>query len=454
MNLKVLDPVAMIAFLMTFVCSNLHSQQDRVVGYYTMWGNTKLPVSAVKFDKVTHINHAFAWPTTSGGITSSPPTIDTALIGATHRAGRKILISLGGANSSSVFASVAAAIDTRTAFVNNLVTYIVKNHYDGADFDWEQPSSSADSVNELALMKGTHEAFQQTDPTLLLTMAIGSSSYGGRYRNYDSLRQYVDWFNVMTYDMDQGWSGKSGYNAALYYYAGMGSDYSVDQSIFYLTRSRRIPSSKLVLGVPFYGKTFNNSPSFNTPFTFSSTPFYSDIASLIGWTRYWDSIAQVPYLSNSSSVITYDDSMSISLKCQYARTQGLAGIMIWELSQDVIGQSQPLLDAIWNQVLTSVESKRQSQNASAATLILYDNYPNPFNPATTIRYEMRTSGFVTLRVRDLFGREVETLVNEFKNSGIWVVRFDASQHNLSSGVYFYRLEAGGFTQTKRFVLIK
>jgi chitinase len=454
MNLKVLDPVAMIALLMTFVCSNLHSQQGRIVGYYTMWGNAKLPVSAVKFDKVTHINHAFAWPTASGGITSSPPTIDTALIGATHRAGRKILISLGGANSSSVFASVAATIDTRTSFVNNLVTYVVMNHYDGADFDWEQPSSSADSINELALMKGTREAFQRTDPSLLLTMAIGSSSYGGRYRNYDSLSQYVDWYNVMTYDMDQGWSGKSGYNAALYYYAGMGGDYSVDQSISYLTRSRRIPSSKLVLGVPFYGKTFNNCSSFNTPFTFSSTPFYSDIASLTGWTRNWDPIAQVPYLSNGSSVITYDDSMSISLKCQYAKTQELAGIMIWELSQDVIGQRQPLLDAISTQVLTSVESNQQSPNAPAAMSMLYDNYPNPFNPATTIWYKMRTSGFVTLRVYDLFGREIETLANEFKNAGVWVVRFDASRDNLSSGVYFYRLDAGGVAQTKRFIFMK
>jgi chitinase len=429
-------------------------QQYRVVGYYTMWGNTKLPVSAVRFDKLTHINHAFASPTASGGITSSPPTVDTALISATHRAGKKILISLGGANSNSVFSSMAANTSTRTSFISNLVSYIIKNRYDGADFDWEQPSNPADSTNELALMKGTREAFQQTDPTLLLTMAIGSSSYGGRYRNYDSLKQYVDWFNVMTYDMDQGWSGKAGYNAALFYYAGMGSDYSVDQSITYLTRSRQLPTSKLVLGVPFYGKTFNNCSGFNTSFSFSSTPFYYDIVNLTGWTRYWDNIAQVPYLSNGSSVITYDDSMSIALKCQYARTKGMAGIMIWELSQDVVGQKQPLLDVIWNQVVTFVEHHQQAENASAAALILYDSYPNPFNPSTTIRYEMKTTGFVTLKLYDLFGREIETLVNEFKNAGVWSVRFDASQYHLPSGVYFCRLSAGGFTQTKRFVLIR
>jgi len=445
--------------IMTIVFSamnglSLAQQQYRVVGYYTMWGNTKLPVSAVKFDKLTHINHAFAWPTASGGITSSPPTIDTALIGATHRAGRKILISLGGANSSSVFSSVAANINTRTTFIQNLVTYVVNNHYDGADFDWEQPGSPADSINEIALMKETREAFQKVDPTLLLTMAIGSSAYGGRYRNYDSLNQYVDWFNVMTYDMDQGWSGKSGYNAALYYYAGMGSDYSVDQSITYLTRSRQMPSSKLVLGVPFYGKTFNNSSGFNTPFTFSSTPFYYDIANLTGWTRYWDNVAQVPYLSNGSSVITYDDSMSIALKCQYAKTKGLAGIMIWELSQDVIGHSQPLLDVVWNQVLTSVKNNEQRQNTLLAKAILYDNYPNPFNPATIIRFWLPISSFVTVSVFDVMGREVATLAREERPAGEGSVVFDASVAGISTGVYYYRMHVGSYTVTKRFLFLK
>jgi chitinase len=438
--------------LLTAVSPMLQAQGYRVVGYYTMWANAKLPVSAVKFDRLTHINHAFAWPTSSGGITSSPPAIDTALIGATHRAGRKILISLGGATSSSTFSSLAANISTRTTFIQNLVSYVVGNHYDGADFDWEQPASPADSINEIALMRETRAAFKKVDPTLLVTMAIGSSAYGGRYRNYSVLNQYVDWFNVMTYDMDQGWSGKSGYNAALYYHAGMGGDYSVDQSINYLTKSRQLPSSKLVLGVPFYGKTFNNSSAFNTPFTFSSTPFYYEIANLTGWTRYWDSVAQVPYLSNGSSVITYDDSMSIVLKCQYAKSKGLSGIMIWELSQDVVGQRQPLLDVIWNQVLTSVRNDERLQSALPSGFILHDNYPNPFNPTTAISCQLLARSFVNLRIYDVLGREVAVLVDGELGSGNHRVVWDAS--GFSSGVYFYRLQAGGAIATKRMILMK
>jgi GH18 family chitinase len=278
-----------------------------VVGYYTSWSKSVLPVSSIKFAMLTHINYAFASPNTDGSISG---TADTNLIGVAHRAGCKVLISLGGANSGSVFTTMTSDTNKRKAFVNNLVTYIQNNHYDGADFDWESPSSTIDSTNELTLMKQVHNAFFQVDSSLLLTMAIGSSPYTGQWRNYSALSQYVNWYNVMTYDLDQGWSGKSGYNAALYYYSGMGSDYSVDQSITYLSGSRHIPASKLVLGVPFYGKMFSNSVSFNTTFTPpETTPFYYDIVNSTSWTRFWDNVAKVPYLSNGTSLISYDDSI-------------------------------------------------------------------------------------------------------------------------------------------------
>ena len=83
---------------------------------------------------------------------------------------------------------------------------------------------------------------------------------------------------------------------------------------------------------------------------------------------------------------------------------------------------------------------------------LFQNYPNPFNPTTKIKYEISKTGLVTLKVYDVLGREVATLVNEEKLSGSYEVEFDGS--NLSSGVYFYRMRAGDFIDTKKFVLIK
>lgn len=83
---------------------------------------------------------------------------------------------------------------------------------------------------------------------------------------------------------------------------------------------------------------------------------------------------------------------------------------------------------------------------------LYQNYPNPFNPTTSIKFQMRSSDFVSLRVYDMTGQEVATLVNEFKSPGIYEVRFNGS--NLVSGVYVYRLQAGNYSQTNKMVLLK
>lgn len=80
------------------------------------------------------------------------------------------------------------------------------------------------------------------------------------------------------------------------------------------------------------------------------------------------------------------------------------------------------------------------------------NYPNPFNPATKILYSLPELSFVTLRVYDVLGKEVTTLVNEEKPSGSYEVEFDGA--NLSSGVYYYRLKAGDFVETKKMILIK
>ena len=83
---------------------------------------------------------------------------------------------------------------------------------------------------------------------------------------------------------------------------------------------------------------------------------------------------------------------------------------------------------------------------------LSQNYPNPFNPVTKINFSIQKNGFVTLKVFDVLGREVENLVNENRVAGNYSVEFNGS--NLTSGLYFYRLEANGFTETKKMLLVK
>ncbi len=83
---------------------------------------------------------------------------------------------------------------------------------------------------------------------------------------------------------------------------------------------------------------------------------------------------------------------------------------------------------------------------------LKQNFPNPFNPNTVISYSIAKSENVSIKIYDILGKEVQTLVNEVKNPGSYNVMFNAQ--NLSSGVYFYRLTAGNFTDIKKMTLVK
>jgi hypothetical protein len=98
-----------------------------------------------------------------------------------------------------------------------------------------------------------------------------------------------------------------------------------------------------------------------------------------------------------------------------------------------------------------VSSVKQT-GVKAEAFSLSQNYPNPFNPSTTITYTIPTSGDVSLRVYDMLGREVSTLVNGRQAQGSYNVSFNAS--TLASGVYFYKLQSGSFTETKKMMLVK
>ena len=109
-----------------------------------------------------------------------------------------------------------------------------------------------------------------------------------------------------------------------------------------------------------------------------------------------------------------------------------------------------LIDSLFLNVVTDVQDNDNQRIPK--TYKLSQNYPNPFNPSTTIRYEVPKGGLVLLKVYDILGREVASLVNEEKQPGNYEVRFDASI--LASGIYIYRIQAGNFVQAKKMILLK
>jgi len=109
-----------------------------------------------------------------------------------------------------------------------------------------------------------------------------------------------------------------------------------------------------------------------------------------------------------------------------------------------------IIDNWMNFVTGGVEDESESRIVKNYQLM--QNYPNPFNPETKISYSIANPGFVTLKVYDMLGREVQTLVNEFQTAKSYYISFDAS--DLSSGIYLYKLQAGDFLEAKKMILIK
>jgi len=103
-------------------------------------------------------------------------------------------------------------------------------------------------------------------------------------------------------------------------------------------------------------------------------------------------------------------------------------------------------------VVTNTSGITQSGNEIPNEYSLEQNYPNPFNPITKIRFAIPNSGFTTLKIFDILGKEVTTLINESLKPGIYETKFDATI--LTSGIYFYRLQTSNFTEIKRMILIK
>jgi hypothetical protein len=125
----------------------------------------------------------------------------------------------------------------------------------------------------------------------------------------------------------------------------------------------------------------------------------------------------------------------------------LAAINFWSLSAN---DEMYIDDFGFYDLITSVENEIDVKGPLSFSL--EQNYPNPFNPTTTIRFTISDFGFTILRVYDVLGREVATLVNEDKPVGSYEVEFDATK--LPSGIYFYRLQADNFVETKKMVLMK
>ena len=293
---------------------------EPVVIAYTM---TRGPLPDPTY--VTHFNYAFGHVNeTFNGIRIANESRLMAVSNLKkQKPSLKVVLSIGGWGSGR-FSEMAADPSFRKAFVADCKRVIDQYNLDGVDLDWEYPSQNAggrissspdDIDNFTALMREIREMIGKDK---LLTFASVSSA---QYVDFKAVEPFVDFVNIMSYDMDM----PPYHHNALYPSEntrpgpGRSCAEAVESHI-----SAGIPPHKLTLGIPFYGKPTNN------PIKFWQIRDQNELR------EQWDDVAKVPYLTNAQGeyVFTYENPRSIALKCEFVKEKGLLGAMYWEFSHD------------------------------------------------------------------------------------------------------------------------
>lgn len=253
----------------------------------------------------------------------------------------KILISLEGKAAS--FAE-AARPENRAAFVSSCIDMFVRGRFapgikasgifDGFDVDWEFPAPE-DAPNYLALLQEFRKQLDATRPGLRLTIAVGHGPEMYHGVDFAEVAKIVDQVGLMNYDYSGPWHKETGLHAPLYNGRGSSADRTVREY-----EDAGVPAGKLLLGVPFYGYSWSSVGEENHGLLQPGDPVHQDrpyryIQTLIpDSTVYRDPTARAPWLYDGDVFWTYEDPVSARFKGEYARQQGLGGVMVWELGED------------------------------------------------------------------------------------------------------------------------
>ncbi len=336
-----------------------------VTGYYMASNQTgALTPEKIDFSAITHLVHFSVVPHADGTLPETITPAESAdVVTRAHHAGVKVLICLGGASSGPVI-SAAIAPGTRAAFVRNLVQFAATRGYDGIDVDME-PILPADEPNFMAFVQVLRAAMKARNPKWLLTIPA-SGEPGDQPKLCAALQDDFDQINIQTYDLSGTWPGfKTWYNGSLY---GDGKTWltptrpypSVAEKVGFYTAAG-IPKRKLGIGIAFYGYVWTgaNGPAQSIAGVKTDTLSYSDIMDqdFRPGAYHWDALAHAPFLSLGAAsdparkFVSYDDARLVHEKVLYARTQGLGGVIIWELgdgyrANQPAGQKDRLLQTV------------------------------------------------------------------------------------------------------------
>lgn len=272
----------------------------------------------------------------------------------------KVLISLGGWGGCETCSDVFSDQKGREQFALSVKQLMQRHNLDGIDLDWEYPViegypghafKPADRQNFTSLVEELREVL---GPDYVISFAAGGfKDYLQKAVDWKKVMPLVDHVNIMSYDIVNGNSKKTGHHTSLF--STPNQKNSTDSSIRYLD-SIGIPHEKMVIGAAFYARVWkdvgNLSHGLYQEGNFKESVAYKELEGYFkknsGFQNFWDSTAHAPFSYNAEKGLfaTFDDSLSVAQKTTYVMEKGLGGIMFWQLTGDKAKNG--LLDVIYH----------------------------------------------------------------------------------------------------------
>ncbi|EFQ98549.1 chitotriosidase-1 [Nannizzia gypsea CBS 118893] len=351
---------------------------NKIIGYYEAWADRRtcreFPPSSIPVQGLTHVNFAFAYVdpdslTITAMDSSTPASLFSQVTDIKNMKSRsstlEVYISLGGwtfsdngTSTQSVFPSIAADPEKRQKFADNLVTFMRHYGFDGVDLDWEYPGApdrggngKEDIPNYVALLKTLRQTFKASARgNYGLSFTIPTSYWYLKWFDVPGLLQYADWVNLMTYDLHGVWDQHNPIGNIVQGHTNL----TEIQAAFDLLWRNNVPPGKVVMGVGFYGRSFQLKDrtcahpgcEFSGPANAGSctksagTLAYFEIMDIIKNEKpevVHDAEAAVNYFAygdQKDQWISYDDSKTLQQKVKWADSKGLGGVLVWSVDQD------------------------------------------------------------------------------------------------------------------------
>ncbi|KAK1658048.1 endochitinase [Colletotrichum godetiae] len=266
----------------------------------------------------------------------------------------RVMLSIGGATWSTQFATVASNPQSRELFAESSVMLMKDWGFDGIDIDWEFPRDKVEAANFLLLLQAVRRRLDayaaEHAPSYHFQLSIASSAGSEKYKRLDlgAISDIVDCFYLMGYDYAGPWSAVTGHQANLYPSTSeaQSTPFSTDVAVSDYVAAG-VPSHKIILGMPLYGRSFYNTTGLGHPFSTVGAGSWAagvwdyKVLPRPGAQEVYDPAVGSSYSWDfrTRELISYDNPSSIRNKAAFIKSKGLGGAMFWEVSADRTGNA-------------------------------------------------------------------------------------------------------------------